>query len=219
MNSISISNKSRTLEISAVLLTALGKFLFMDCLNWRLPFILSAIFFWSFYVFYRSKMKPGIKAYWGFRTDNLKSVLRFILPFGITSVIIFLFIGLYQHSIIFTWHIVPILILYPLWGVIQQFLLIALTVGNLKDYDGSPFNKSIILVLPALLFAVIHYPYTWLMLGTFILAIFYGRIFLKERNIYALGIFHGWLGAIFFYTVVGRDPLLEIFGGLMYLAK
>jgi len=82
MTSILISNKIRILEISAVILTALGKFLFMDYLNWRLPFIVTAIIFWSCYVFYRSKTKPGITKYWGFRTDNFNKVAMTILPFG-----------------------------------------------------------------------------------------------------------------------------------------
>jgi len=47
------------------------------------------------------------------------------------------------------------------------------------------------------------------MIPTFVLALVYG--YLKERNIYVLGFFHGWLGAICFYTIVDRDPFVEIF--------
>jgi len=49
------------------------------------------------------------------------------------------------------------------------------------------------------------------MIPTFVLALVYGYLFLKERNIYVLGFFHGWLGAICFYTIVDRDPFVEIF--------
>jgi len=42
----------------------------------------------------------------------------------------------------------------------------------------------------------------------------YGYIYLRSRNVYVLGLFHGWLGGLFFYTVVGRDPFIEIFGKL-----
>lgn len=59
-----------------------------------------------------------------------------------------------------------------------------------------------------------HYPYYWLMIGTTILALLYGFIYLLSRNIFVMGVFHGWLGALFFYTVVGRDPFAEIFGKL-----
>jgi membrane protease YdiL (CAAX protease family) len=208
----SISNKTRLLEISAVVLTAIGKFIFMDYLNWRLPFITIAILFWVGYVIYRSKKNSGILKYWGFRTDNFKKVLKTVLPFGILTLIICVVIGIFLKTINVTWHIIPILILYPIWGTIQQFLLIALTSGNLHDLKNSNLSKGFTILISAILFGLIHYPYLWLMIGTFILAIFYGFIYLKERSLYVLGIFHGWLGAIFYYTVVGRDPFLETFG-------
>ncbi len=215
--SFSISNKRRILEIVAVILTAIGKFVFMDFLNWRLGFVSVTIVAWSIYVINRRRNEVGILKYWGFRTDNFKSVARKILPLGVLSVIFFVVIGIVQNSINITWHILPILVLYPVWGIIQQFLLIAITSGNMQDFRGQNLNKWIIILLSALLFAIVHYPFVWLMVATFILAIFYGFIYLGERNIYALGLFHGWLGAVFYYTVLYRDPFLETFGRLLVL--
>lgn len=212
MTSISISNKRRILEISAVILTAAGKFFFMYYLDWRFPFVAAAIISWVSYIIYRNRTKTGIIKYWGFRTDNFKTVLRKVLPFGLVSVIAFTCIGLYRDTINITWHILPILILYPVWGVIQQFLLIALTAGNMQDLKGKPLNKIVVLLFSALLFAAVHYPFVWLIIATFILAVFYGLIYLRERNIYVLGLFHGWLGGIFYYTVLDRDPFLECSG-------
>jgi len=91
-----------------------------------------------------------------------------------------------------------------------------LTAGNMQDLNGQKLNKGIIILLAALLFAAVHYPFMWLMIATFVLAIFYGWIYLSERNIYVLGLFHGWLGGIFYYTVLERDPFLEMFGNLFY---
>ncbi len=188
----------------------------MDYLYWRFPFIVAAIVFWAAYIIYRSNEKPGVLKYWGFRTNNFKKVLKSVLPFGLISVILFVGIGLYQGTINITWHIIPILILYPVWGIIQQFLLIAPTAGNMQDIKGNNLHKGVIIFLSAILFAAIHYPFIWLIIGTFILAIFYGSIYLKERNIYVLGIFHGWLAGIFYYTVLDRDPFLETFGKIFY---
>lgn len=217
MNSFSIPDKRRILEISAVIVTAIGKFFFMDWLNWRFPFVAIAISSWVVYIIYRSRKQPGILRYWGFRTDNFRKVARMLLPFGLFSMIAFAGIGFYQGTINMTWHILPILILYPIWGIIQQFLLIALTAGNMQDLKSYHLNKHVIILIAAILFALIHYPYTWLIIGTFILALLYGFIYLKERNIYVLGIFHGWLGGLFYYTVVDRDPFLEMFGKLLNL--
>lgn len=186
----------------------------MDYLNWRFAFVAVAIISWSVYIIYSHRTSTGILKYWGFRTDNFSSVVKKILPFGVLSIIAFIIIGLYQGTINITWHIVPILILYPVWGIIQQFLLIALTAGNMQDLKGQALNKWVIILFSALLFASVHYPFVWLIIGTFILAVFYGYTYLSERNIYALGLFHGWLGGIFYYTVLDRDPFLEMFGKL-----
>ena len=216
MTLLQISNKRRVLEILAVVLTAIGKFIFMDYLNWRFLFVTIAMISWITYIIYRGKKQPAILKYWGFKTDNFKSVLKRVLPFGLLAVISFTGVGFYHNTINITWHIMPILILYPLWGTIQQFLLIALTAGNLQDLKGQKLDKGVIIFLSALLFGFIHYPYTWLMIATFFLAIFYGWIYLKERNIYVLGLFHGWLGGIFYYTILERDPFLEMFGRLFH---
>ena len=209
-----ISDRRRGMEITAVLLTAGGKFIFMDWLRWKLPFILIAIIAWTAYVFLRRKQRPDITRYWGFRADNFKDAMKMLLPFGIVSISVFFILGFYLDSIIITWHIFPILLLYPIWGTIQQFLVIGIVAGNLKDLRQARLSNTVIIIVTALLFGMIHYPFYWLMFGTFILALFYGYIYLRIRNLYVLGIFHGWLGGVFFYTVVGRDPFIEIFAAL-----
>lgn len=207
-----ISDQQRIIEISVVVITALGKFVFMDFLNWRLPFILTAILGWVFYIIHRKRKKTGILKYWGFRIDNFKEVSLKVLPFGLVSLIIFLAFGYFQETINLTWHIIPILIFYPIWGTIQQFLMIGLVAGNLQDLKSKKLNKIVIITATATLFALVHYPDYWLILGTFILALFYGYIYLSSRNVYVMGLFHGWLGGLFYYTIVDRDPFLEIFG-------
>lgn len=208
------SHKNRKLEIAAVLLTAAGKFIFMDWLKWKLLFIIVSTLGWAAYVYLRNKKEPGILAHWGFRRDNFTKVLRMVLPFGLLAMISFFVTGYFLGTINMTWHIIPILLLYSIWGVIQQFLVIGLMAGNLQDLPNQNLSKPTIIILTALLFGLVHYPYYWLMVGTFVLALFYGFIYLKERNVYVMGLFHGWLGGLFFYTVVNRDPFAEVFGKL-----
>lgn len=210
-----ITDKQRKFEIAAVFATAAGKFIFMDWLQWKLLFILTAVMAWTTYVTYRKKRIKGILQYWGFRTDNFREVLKMVLPFGIIAVVAVFIVGFYRETINMTWHIVPILILYPVWGVIQQFLVIGLVAGNLKDLKGYRFADALILFTTALLFGLLHYPFFWLIAGTFVLALFYGFVYLRVRNVFVMGIFHGWLGGLFFYTVVGRDPFAEVFGKLL----
>ena len=206
-----IPDKVRLLEIFGVILTGVGKFVFMDYFNWRLPFVVITILAWSFYVHYRYKKDNNVLKDWGFRKDNFKSVFILLLPFIMVSILLFFVIGYIQGTINMTWHIIPLLITYPIWGSIQQFLTIGLLAGNLKDLKSVKLNKIIIIFTTAIFFSIVHYPSGWLMLGTFILALLYGYMYLKAKNIYVLGILHGWLGALFYYTVVGQDPFADIF--------
>ena len=205
------SDKQRIFEILAVVVTAIGKIIFMDLLNWRLPFILSVILFWTAYVIIRSRRSRGALRSWGFRTDNFKSTFFLVLPFAVVAVALCIAIGLWRNTLNITWHILPVLIVYPVWGVLQQFLVIAVVGGNLKKMKSVAIPFWIGISLPAVLFGMVHYPYYWLVLGTFLLAMFYGFIYRRSPNVWVMGILHGWLGAIFFYTVVNRDPFVEVF--------
>ena len=206
-----ISDKVRLLEIIGVLLTGIGKFIFMDYFNWRLPFVIIAILVWSSYIYYRYKKDRNVLKDWGFRKDNFRPVLKLMLPFAVISIISFFVIGYLQGTINLTWHIIPLLITYPIWGSVQQFLTVGLLAGNLKDLKKVRLNKIFIIAVTAIFFSVVHYPTIWLMIGTFILALFYGYIYLRAKNIYVLGVFHGWLGALFYYTVVNQDPFRDVF--------
>lgn len=209
--------KSRQgLEIIAVFITAMGKFVFMDYLNWRLLFVVGASLFWLIYIIYRWKVTPELFNHWGFRKDNFKDVLKMVLPYGLVGLITMIIIGTIQGTINITWHIIPILILYPIWGTIQQFLLIALLAGNLSELRTPKLGKPVIILISALIFAGVHYPLWWLIAATFVLALLYGFIYLKKRNVYVLGLFHGWLGGLFYYTVMDSDPFLDTFGKLIY---
>jgi uncharacterized protein len=211
-----ISDTHRKMEIAAVILTAAGKFIFMDWLQWRLLFILVSILGWTTYVILRRRQISGLMQYWGFRWDNFRQVLRIALPFGLISIAVFFLVGYYLGTVNLSWHIIPIMILYPIWGTIQQFLLLALVAGNLQDLKERKLPDAAIIFATALLFAMLHYPSFWLIGGTFVLALFYGYAYLRTRNLFVMGIFHGWMGALFYYTVVGRDPFAEVFG--RYLA-
>lgn len=203
----------RAFEIIAVVITALGKFLFYDILNQRFIFIVLMFVFWSVYVTYRVRYSPDVLRTWGFRVDNFFKVLKQVAPFGLLAVIVCFVIGTFQDTINLHWHIFPILVLYPLFGTLQQFLLMALVAGNLKSLNR--FRNHTIILSSSVLFGLLHYPYWWLVLGTFFLALLYSFIYLRIRNLYVLGIFHGWIGAIFYYTVVDKDPFIEVFGPIL----
>ena len=209
-----IRDNSRLFEIIAVLITGAGKFIFMDWLNWRAFYVVGACLFWIGFVIYRYKKDPNILEYWGFTKTNFKETFLMLLPLGIISVAAFFLIGNYFGTIIINKNIIPIFILYPIWGVIQQFIVVALVAGNLKDMENINISNASIIILTAFVFAIVHFPFLTLVGGTFLLALVYTTVYLKKKNLYVLGLFHGWLGAFYFYTIVGRDPWAEVFGVL-----
>lgn len=213
-NQLGRSDRQRWMEIIAVIITGLGKFVFMDVLNWRLFYILSAIVFWTIYVFCQYQKNPEILKYWGFTRSNFKACFYFLFPFGLLSLCAFFIIGNWKDTNILNWHILPLLILYPVWGTIQQFIIVALIAGNLKDMQHFKMSNGWIIISTAFLFSVVHFPFQLLVVGTFFLALLYTYLYLKMKNLYVLGLYHGWLGAFFFYTVLERDPYLEVFSFL-----
>jgi len=105
-----INDKIRYLEVLAVILTGIGKFIFMDMLNWRLPYILAIGIFWIGYVWYRHRRERGILDYWGIGKTNFRRTFLELLPVGLLCVVTFVLIGNYRGTNILNWHIVPILL-------------------------------------------------------------------------------------------------------------
>jgi len=208
------TNSRRTWEITAVAITGIGKLIFMDYLQWIVPYLSVAIIGWTSYIYFRNKADNNLLYQWGFRTDNFYKVFKKLLPLGLIAVVTFIVWGYFNNTLNITWHIIPIFILYPIWGTIQQFLIMSLFAGNLKDHTTWQWSDGLTIAVTATLFALIHFPYYWLIGGTFFLALIYTFIFLKERNLYVLGLFHGWLGAVFYYTVMTRDPWIEMLKSL-----
>lgn len=206
-----ISEKRRVFEIIAVLLTGLGKFIFMDFLELRLLYIFAAVFFWGIYIFLRSKDDIKILKYWGLQSKGFKQTFMELLPFALILSALFVLLGVILKTSVLNIRIIPILLIYPIWGIIQQFIMIGILARNLKDSNRLKISELWIILTTAVIFAIVHFPFLLLVVSTFALALVYTKLYLKGRNLIVLGIYHGLLGALFFYTVLGRDPFVEVF--------
>lgn len=203
--------RRRWFEIGAVALTAVLKFVMVDGLNLRPIFIPLVIGGWLSYLIYRVRKDKGILAYWGFTTKNLRTSFAFTFLMGIVG-----FLGMASYAYIhdqfvFNWPLLLSLLLYPLWGWIQHLLTMGLVAGNLHDMPNA-WPKVAIILFTATVFALVHLPNLYLAGATFLLALFYVIIYLKWRNLWPLGLFHGWLGALFYYWVLNQDPWQQILG-------
>ncbi len=61
-----------------------------------------------------------------------------------------------QGTLHFPLHTLRLFLLYPVWGVIQQFLALGIVVTNLERIEGLRERKAVIVLLGAALFGLVH---------------------------------------------------------------
>lgn len=196
-------------EIIAVAITGILKLLMVDVLHLKFWFILSATLFWILYIAWSLRKERGVLSRWGFSSVGFWATVKWLIVPAFLVVSGSAWYGWSHGHMILSWHIIPVLILYPLWGTLQQFLLISLFGGNLIAMHKPKLSNAIVIVLASILFSIIHYPSFPLMAATLLLALGYMWLFLRYHNIMALGIFHGWLAAFFYFFALGRDAWME----------
>jgi len=199
-------------ETGSVIVTGILHLIFVGVLNAKAVFIAVALIGWSGYIAVRVRNDRRLLEVWGFRCANIRStfiISSFATAIGILAMAV---IALTQKSLSFHWHMLPLLLLYPIWGVIQQFLVQALVAGNLSRSSGMIGSASFVTIVSAALFALVHMPDLKLAIGTFCLGLAFTPIYLRWRNLWPLGIYHGWLGVLAYFWVLHRDPWLEVFG-------
>ena len=203
-------DKNKYIEILAVVLTGILKFVFMDWLNFRAFYIVAVCAFWIIYIWQTHKKYPGVYKYLGFRKANFKkSFLILLVPALITIAGIY-FYGVETEARFLNWRILPILVLYPLWGLLQQFMIAGLIAGNLQKLESIKLRDSLIIIITSMVFALIHAPSLPLMLYVLVMEIIFLLVYFKYHNLWTLGLFHGWVSGLFLYFVLGRDLWKEL---------
>ena len=71
-------------------------------------------------------------------------------------------------------------------------------------------HSALALVSGAAVFSSVHLPNWELTAGTFGLGFAYTPLYL--RNLWPLGLYHGWLGVFFYFWVLGDNPWKNMFG-------
>jgi hypothetical protein len=190
-------------EISAVLLTGLANFVLADWLGLRLAFVVGACFFWIAFVAIRAFANASVLAEWGFTTRNLGRSLALLAPVAVLAVFFFIAYGMFTGSLLMHWHIVLIFPLYFIWGLVQQFLIVALLAGNLRKH--SRISQRWIVLLTALVFAGAHAASVPLTVAAFFLAAVTTTVYFRTRNLWALGLFHGLFATGLYFFALGQD--------------
>jgi uncharacterized protein len=199
------TDKIKSFEIAAVVATGILKYIFMDWLNLRSAFIGAVCIFWSLYIYKRYKRNNQVLQQWGFRKKYFARTFLFITPFAILLTAAIIWYGISRNAIFLNWHIIPILILYPAWGILQQFLMLALIAGNLQSLSFNRLSTFQVVVLTSGIFALVHYPSLPLMVFTLIMEIIFLLAYFRWRNLWPLGLYHGWVASLLLFFVLGRD--------------
>ena len=204
------TDKRRWFEIIAVLVTGLMKYVLMDWLNLRMFYIATACIFWSVYIYKRYRGNKLILRHWGFRKYHFKQTFLFLTPFALVMIAAIIWYGSSYNTLFLNWHIIPIIVFYPVWGIIQQFLIVALVAGNLQLISSVNLSKSQILLLTSMVFAWVHYPSLPLMVFAFFMELVFLIAYFKWKNLWPLGIYHGLVASLLLFFALGRDLWNEL---------
>jgi uncharacterized protein len=201
----------QAIELYAVGLTVLLKFILMDRLGMRAFYISGTCLFWLGYVVFRYREDNSILKFWGFKRENLSKSLYALLPFLITIAVFTWLYGISSGVRILNFHIIPVLMLYPAWGIIQQFMLVCIIALNLQNRVFFSSHKIFLILLVSLFFSMVHFPYITLMVFTFFMEIIFLFAYYRWRNLWAIGLMHGWSATFLLFYVLNRDLWQELF--------
>ncbi|MDD5522309.1 MAG: CPBP family intramembrane metalloprotease [Kiritimatiellae bacterium] len=170
---------------------------------------ITAFVLWGIYLLWQLARVHGIAQEWGFRKEGFVRTIKACLIFALFAMI---------PLLIYSWRYsrfpLPVtfwlvMALYPVWGLGQQFALQALITRNLRTFVPGLWSR---ILTASVIFSVAHFPNYWLMVLTLIAGVAFSWIYEKYRNLWAIGIVHGFLGALAYYLVLGDDPGAEILG-------
>ena len=183
----------------------------MDWLHWNVFYITGIVMFWMAYILYRVKSNNTTLIQWGFKKEYFKQSMLYLAPLIIISGVVSLLYNNSNGGLSFSWNIIPVLLLYPFWGLVQQFMMLGIIAQNLSSINEGKMNRYIVIFLVSLLFSLVHYPNPFLMIFTFFLEVVFITIYLKWRNLWAIGIAHGWIASFVLYFILERNLWSELF--------
>jgi hypothetical protein len=164
-------------------------------------------------VIVRRRQDPDIFRKWGFSTTHL-------LPASANAAVVFAVVAtglaVYAHlagHLHFPPQTLLLMLLYPFWGITQQFVTLAVVVANLERIGGLDKRRPLVWLLGVLLFGAIHAYDPRLAVGTAVLEMIVIPLYWRYRNLWPLGVLHGWLGALFYLWGLNIDMWERTFVG------
>ena len=130
----------------------------------------------------------------GLRVDNLPSSLREVGIATAVGAVAVVSIGLLVGSEpAFGRRTLNSLLVYPGWGLIQQYAMQSFTYRRVREATGRPRAAA---AVSAVAFASLHYPNLALAGTTLVGGYVWCRLFERHPNLFTLAISHGWLAVL-----------------------
>ena len=139
----------------------------------------------------------------GIGRTNLRRATALTLSVSVPAAIAMLWLAKRQGSLVSPESFYVMLVAYPFWGLVQQFIFQSFLHTRLIRLGASQW--SVIVVGAA--YAVVHLGSQTLAIVMLCGGIVMSVIFRAAPNIIPLGIAHGVLGAILYHLVLGHDLL------------
>jgi membrane protease YdiL (CAAX protease family) len=176
---------------------------------------LTVALLWGGYLVWRLLRTPGLAYEWGFRRQGLGQALGACLRFGVIATIPLVAYAAWQGRLPLPATFWLVVALYPLWGLAQQFALQSLLTRNLRQVVPRFCFR---ILAAAAIFSAAHFPNYELMGLTLVAGVAFTWLYEKYGNLWAVGITHGFLGALAYYAVLGQNPGAEILAFLHRIA-
>ncbi|MGD8698830.1 MAG: CPBP family glutamic-type intramembrane protease [Gemmatimonadales bacterium] len=130
----------------------------------------------------------------GLRLDNLSDSLREVgIATAIGAVAILAIGALAGVEPHFGRRAMSSLLLYPGWGLVQQYAMQSFTYRRVRESTHRPGAAA---VTTAVLFAIVHYPNLALAGTTLVGGYVWCRLFERHPNLLTLALSHGWLAVL-----------------------
>lgn len=205
-------SQRRGWEIGAAVGTAVAHPVCQELIGFHGIFVAAAVIGWSSYVYRRARREPDVLVHWGFCRQNFLPSFMAVSAAAAVGAAGMALIAIERGHLRLHWHMLVAFVSYPVWGTIQQFLVQGLVAANLERARGPWRRPAFIVASCAGLFALVHAPGREIMLGTFLLGCVFTPVYLRWHNLWPLGMYHGWLGLLFYFWVRGSNPVASLFG-------
>jgi hypothetical protein len=194
-------------EIAAVILTGATYLVFENVLHLKLPFLVACFVAWGAYIGHRVARDRRVLRDWGFRRDTLAGSAAACGIFFVVAAIGMFSWRLLRGGILLPPSMLLLFLVYPVWGLMQQFFIQALVAANLERLGS---HRAVTIPVAAILFGLAHAPDVPLMALCAGAGLVWSSIYLRWPHLGPLSLTHAWLGTMAYVWVLERNPWREM---------